>query len=272
MSCSFRIFLPYAVVVALTIGPTLVRGQEPVQDQESEPEQNLALNQELTPAEALAIAREAYGFGLPIVENYNHLYAEAIDKTSEQYMAPLNVLKHEVGDLTAVDTLGPTPNLDLLRSWLWMDLRAEPVILEVPEIEEGRFYSIQLIDLYTFNFDYIGTRTTGSGAGRYLIAGPDWKGEVPEGIEKIIRCETQFALAKYRLQVRGVDDIENAKQIQSQFKVQTLSTFLGQPAPEPAAEVDFPATRSGNRYRSCVFYNTQFPVAILSDCTLPKLN
>ncbi len=121
-----------------------------------------------------------------------------------------------------------------------MDLRAEPVVLEVPEIEGGRYYSIQLIDLFTFNFDYIGTRSTGNGPARYLIAGPDWKGDLPEGIEQIIRCETRFALAKYRLQVRGVDDLEIATQIQSQFKVQTLSQSLGQPAPEPPAAVDFP--------------------------------
>ena len=149
-----------------------------------------------------------------------------------------------------------------------MDLRAEPVVLEVPEIEEGRYYSIQLIDLYTFNFDYIGSRTTGNGAGRYLIAGPDWKGEVPEGIDKVIRCETQIAFAKYRLQVRGVDDIENAKQIQSQFKVQTLSSFLGQPAPEPAAAVDFPRPNSANGDRSGFFHDAQFPVAILSDSSV----
>ena len=150
------------------------------------------------------------------------------------------MLKHDALDLTAPDTMGQTPNLDVLYSWLWMDLRAEPVVLEVPEIEGGRYYSIQLIDLFTFNFDYIGTRSTGNGPARYLVAGPDWKGELPEGIEQIIRCETQFALAKYRLQVRGVDDLENATQIQSQFKVQTLSQILGQPAPKPPAAVDFP--------------------------------
>ena len=109
------------------------------------------------PAETLAIAREAYGYGLPIVEGYKNMYAEAIDKDSDQYKAPLNVLYHEAKDLADLDTMGKTPNLDLLRSWVWMDLRAEPVVLEVPEIEEGRYFSIQLVDLYTFNFDYIGS-------------------------------------------------------------------------------------------------------------------
>ena len=64
----------------------------------------------------------------------------------------------------------------------WMDLRAEPLVLTVPEMEPERFYHFQLIDLYTHNFAYVGTLTTGNGAGKFLIAGPDWDGEKPEGV------------------------------------------------------------------------------------------
>ena len=56
---------------------------------------------------------------------------------------------------------------------------------------------MQLIDLYTFNYGYIGSRATGNGAGCYMVAGPDWKGETPEGIKKVFRCETEFSLAIY---------------------------------------------------------------------------
>ncbi|TWT81251.1 hypothetical protein CA13_27020 [Planctomycetes bacterium CA13] len=163
--------------------------------------------QELTPPEVLAIAREAYGYGLPIVKNYQTMYADAIDQTGDQHKAPFNVLRHEDyvlenedGVIAPVENSAVTPNWDVLRSSLWMDLRAQPVVLDVPEIEAERYYSIQLIDLFSFNFEYIGSRTTGNGAGRYLIAGPDWKGETPVGVDKIIRCETQFAFAIYRTQ------------------------------------------------------------------------
>ena len=121
-----------------------------------------------------------------------------------------------------------------------MDLRAEPLVLGVPEIEKSRYYSIQLIDLYTFNFDYIGSRATGNGAGHYLIAGPNWKGEKPEGVDKVIRCETEFALALYRTQLFGPDDLDNVKNIQSQYTVQTLSDFQGKPAPTAAPGIEFP--------------------------------
>ena len=72
-----------------------------------------------------------------------------------------------------------TPNVDTPYSFLWMDLRTEPLVLGVPDIKDERYYSIQLIDLYHFTFNYIGSRATGNNAGQYLIAGPNWKGEGP---------------------------------------------------------------------------------------------
>ena len=80
------------------------------------------------------------------------------------------------------------PNADTPYCMFWMDLRAEPLVLTVPELEPERFYHFQLIDLYTHNFAYVGTLTTGNGAGKYLIAGPDWDGEKPEGVT---RCDPE---------------------------------------------------------------------------------
>ena len=68
-------------------------------------------------------------------------------------------------------------------------------------IEKDRYFSVQLVDLYTYNFDYIGSRATGNDGGDYLIAGPGWKGENPKGIKKVIRAETDFILAIYRTQL-----------------------------------------------------------------------
>lgn len=39
-------------------------------------------------------------------------------------------------------------------------LRAEPVVLTVPKMEKNRYFVFQLMDLYTFNLAYIGTRVT----------------------------------------------------------------------------------------------------------------
>lgn len=72
-----------------------------------------------------------------------------------------------------------TPNSDTPYSFLWMDLRTEPLVLTLPAIEDGRYYSTQLIDLYTQNFAYLGTRTTGNKGGNFMISRPGWAGKNP---------------------------------------------------------------------------------------------
>ena len=54
---------------------------------------------------------------------------------------------------------------------------------------------------YTHNFGYVGSRTTGNGGGTFLLAGPDWKGTVPPGIDRVFRSETRFAFVFYRTQL-----------------------------------------------------------------------
>jgi hypothetical protein len=113
------------------------------------------------------------------------------------------------------------------------------MVLTVPEIDAKRYYSIQLIDAYTHNFEYIGSRTTGNDAGSFLVAGPNWKGETPRGVKKVIRSETEFVLAGYRTQLFDPDDLDNVKKIQAGYKVQPLSAFVGQPAPPAAPVIEF---------------------------------
>jgi hypothetical protein len=122
-----------------------------------------------------------------------------------------------------------------------MDLRREPMVLSVPEISDNRYYSFQLVDLYTHNFGYIGTRKTGFGAGDYLIAGPSWKDEKPEGIDKVIRTECDFIIALGRTQVNGPDDADDAKAVMNDYRAAPLSRFLGEAAPPEPEPVDFPA-------------------------------
>jgi hypothetical protein len=121
---------------------------------------------------------------------------------------------------------------------LGLDLRTEPIVLTIPVIEENRYFSVQLIDLYTHNFNYIGSRTTGNGGGSFLIAGPDWKGNAPENV-KVMQAETSLVLAIYRTQLFSREDIDNVKKIQEGYRVQPLSAFLGQSTPSPAPPINF---------------------------------
>ncbi|MCU0921868.1 MAG: DUF1254 domain-containing protein [Burkholderiaceae bacterium] len=194
----------------------------------------------LTPAEARTIAKEAYVYGYPIVDNLRVQYSYFTDKASPEYKAPYNTLYNIPRVFTPEDRAIQTPNSDTPYSWIGLDLRAEPIVFTVPPIEQGRYWSLQLIDLYTHNFDYLGSRTTGNGGGSFMIAGPNWKGATPKGITKVIRSETQIGSAQFRTQLFDPGDLDNVKKIQNQYIVKPLSAFLGKPAAKAAPAIQFP--------------------------------
>ena len=86
----------------------------------------------------------------------------------------------------------------------------------------------------------MGSRSTGNGAGNYLIAGPLWKGQVPVGIKGVLRSETQLAGTLTRTALDGPEDVANVRAIQAVLKLTPLSRFLGEPAPEAAPTITFP--------------------------------
>jgi hypothetical protein len=212
--------------------------------------------QDATAEEARAIAKEAYIYGFPMVDSYRVQYAFFIDSGNSQFKAPMNQIMSLAGLATPADTAVQTPNSDTLYSVVGLDLRAEPFVLTIPPIEKERYFSVQLIDWYTYNFDYIGSRTTGNDGGSFLIAGPGWKGETPAGVKKAFRSETEFVFANYRTQLFNPDDLDKVKKIQAGYKVEPLSAFLGQPAPATAPAIDFikPLTPAEQR-TSLEFFN-----------------
>jgi hypothetical protein len=186
------------------------------------------------------IAEVGFIYGLPIVMNYAVMYEYAVDRKSGQFKAPFNQIKNEPNVFTYKDTAIPTPNSDTPYSFVWMDLRAEPIVLSVPAVDPKRYYSVMLCDGNTYNYGYIGSRATGSEAGDYMVVGPDWKGATPVGIKKVYRSSTQFSVAGYRTQLFNPEDIDNVKKVQAGYKVQTLSAYLKQPPPPSAPVVKFP--------------------------------
>ena len=193
----------------------------------------------VTPAEARAIAKEAYIYGFPMVDSYRVLYAYFVDSNNPEYKAPWNVIKNLARVFTPEDKAIQTPNSDTPYSMIGLDLRAEPVVLTMPPLEKERYFSVQLIDAYTFNFDYIGSRATGNERGSFLIAGPRWKGETPSSVKKVIRSETELVFAIYRTQLFNPADLDNVRKVQAGYKAEPLSAFLGQPAPAAAPAIDF---------------------------------
>jgi len=83
-----------------------------------------------------------------------------VNRDSGQWKAPFNEISNEARLFTHKDTAVVTPNSDTPYSMLWLDLRAEPMVLSVPAVPRTRYYSVQLCDGNTFNYGYIGTRAT----------------------------------------------------------------------------------------------------------------
>ncbi|HVN36721.1 MAG TPA: DUF1254 domain-containing protein [Myxococcota bacterium] len=204
---------------------------------------------ELTPDAAHSIAKEAYVYGYPLIDEYRMLYAYAVDTKSPAYKAPFNTIKSEARVFTPEDKAVSAPNSDTAYSYAVLDLRAEPLVFTLPPIEKDRYYSVQLVDLYSYNFGYLGTRATGNSGGSFLVAGPGWKGETPKGVVQVIRADTELGLAIYRTQLKGPADLDTVKKIQSGYKLQTLSAFLGKPAPPAAPKIDFVPPLSEKKQR-----------------------
>jgi hypothetical protein len=194
----------------------------------------------LAKGEAQKIAEEAFVYTFPMVMGYGIMYEYFVDKSSGQYKTTMNQLFNEANVFTPEDTAVVTPNSDTPYSFIEMDLRAEPIVLTMPAVGKGRYYSVQLVDLYTFNYGYIGSRATGNGAASYMITSPTWKGETPPGIKKVFRSETDFSVAIYRTQLFNPGDLDNVRKIQSGYKAQPLSQFLNRPASPAAPEVKWP--------------------------------
>ena len=193
----------------------------------------------VSPEQARAIAKEAYIYGFPIVDNYRVMYSYFVDKDNPEYKGGWNEVHNTARLYTPEDKAIQTPNSDTPYSAVGADLRAEPLVLTVPPIEQNRYYSLQFVDLYTYNMAYVGSRTTGNGGGKYLLAGPNWKGEKPAGINEVIRSDTDLALVLYRTQLLGPSDIEQVKRIQAGYQATPLSVYMNQPAPPPVPPIDF---------------------------------
>lgn len=118
------------------------------------------------------------------------------------------------------------PNIDTVYSQAFLDLREGALLLEKPQLD--RYVSITFLDAYTNCENYIGTGADGNQAKNYLITGPDFQGEVPEGYEQIA-LPTNYAWSIIRTIIYGKDDIEKVKKIQEKLQLKTYEGAKQEP-------------------------------------------
>jgi len=115
-------------------------------------------------------------------------------------------------------------NRDTLPTVGWLDLRKGPQVLHVPDFS-GRYYSVQFTDpSKNTHFAYVGTRATGTQAGDYLITGPGWKGQVPDGMTQI-SSPNNSVLVLGRVLVYSDSDLATAYDLSKQIQLTPLSQW-----------------------------------------------
>jgi hypothetical protein len=112
-------------------------------------------------------------------------------------------------------------NHDTLLTVGCLELSKGPLVLHVPDFS-GRYFSVQFTDLFNVDFAYVGTRTTGTQAGDYLITGPNWNGQVPTGMKQI-SSPNNSVLVIGRILVYSDSDLPTAYGLAKQIQVVPLN-------------------------------------------------
>ncbi len=178
---------------------------------------------------------------------YRTMYLQAIDETSSSYSGGMGEWLH-LGVASPEDTDIVTPNNDTPYSYAWVDVRAEPWVLTMPEIGADRFYTSQWDDIWGYVLDNAGSINDGNDGISVMLAGPAWDGDLPKGIDRIIQGETFFLGTLTRTQVLASDQADELERIQQSYGLQPLSAFPGQPAPPPAEALEWLGWENGTEF------------------------
>lgn len=182
-----------------------------------------------------AIAVEAYLFLYPlVVMDYTRRQLTNVPPGRPGIAAPMNVFAADPGFPTPAMRSVPRPNFDTLYSPAWVDLTAGPVLLQTPDTQ-GRYFLASILDMWTEVFASLGTRTTGTNAGHFLLTPPGWKGPMPKGLPQgtvVMPAPTHYVWVIGRLQTNGEADFPAVHALQKGF---TLTAYDAAGAKRKAA-------------------------------------
>ncbi|HMS65556.1 MAG TPA: DUF1254 domain-containing protein [Ignavibacteria bacterium] len=173
----------------------------------------------------LAVQAFIYGFPYVYLPTIRHKWIDPVDDSTNSPHLAVNSfwLEKKMTDAKYKD--GGSPNNDTFYAIGILDLSDGPVILEHPDMGD-RYFTFELADMSSDNFDYIGKRATGSKAGKFLICRKDWIGNVPDGVKKVAECPTPWAFIFGRTLVENAADAETAYEISTQYKLTPLDYFI----------------------------------------------
>ena len=181
---------------------------------------------------AYLVGMQEYVYGFPLVMMDVTREVLTASATSGEYKAPINQLarlrKYVDPDFKDVVRI----SVNSLWSHGFLDLDAEPMIVSVPDTK-ARYTVVQGLNMWTDVFMSAGTRTNGGKAGRYLIAGPKWKGTAPTDVTETFRSSTRYAWVLVQMSAGSPADYPEIHALQDQLTITPLSAW-GKPYTPPA--------------------------------------
>jgi hypothetical protein len=214
------------------------------------------------------IATDAYIYGYSLITTaVTRMQMTHTDKV-EGLRGPvgqfINVKRYPPGDYRGASA----PNADTLYSAAWVDL-SEPQVFSHPDM--GKCYFLfPMVDLWMPIIQSPGSRTTGGKAGNFLLTGPGWKGEVPEGMTHY-EFGSRYMLILGRTYANGSDaDYRAVNALQAQYTITPLSAW-GKPYTPKAPPVDANPGISMTDKPQAVIKPVQYPFspALRSVCPSP---
>lgn len=178
-----------------------------------------------------SLSMQAATWGAPIVTMYALRHHDAIGPSAKAQPNTIWRMENISTPALSQEAGYVTPNVNVIYGFGFMDLRSEPIILEAPD-SDNRYYMIEIVDMWTNAFAYVGGKSTGYKGGKFALVGPNWKGNLPPNVQRI-DCPTPWILLQPRVHVytNGNIDLSGAKQILDDIRVTGLSVFSGKKAP-----------------------------------------
>jgi hypothetical protein len=196
------------------------------------------------------IAQAAYVWAWPMVNMHSRRVAfnavpEPGKMGSVMPCGPLNEIGMLTDYITPEERYVACPNQDVVYGFGILSLDIEPAVVQVPEMDD-RFWVYQIADQRTDAFGGIG-KQYGSAPGHYLVVGPAWDGDVPDGIVSVLRSPTNLACCVPRLFLDNTDADRAAIQpVLDQVSVYPLSRYDGtMQTKDWRAAPDFPGRDTG---------------------------
>ena len=179
------------------------------------------------------LAVQAATYAAPIVAMYNLRATTSVGPDAKVPPNEVWRIDNIASPAVAAQSGYVTPNVNVIYGFGFMDLSQQPIILNAPD-SDGRYYMIQIVDMWTNAFAYVGGIATGYKGGTFALVGPGWDGRLPPGVKRI-DCPTRWVELQPRVHVKNAADLPGAQKVLHAITVKGLAQYNGDPAPATVA-------------------------------------